>query len=488
VGYPCFFSRNTNIKTYIMRIANMARTQITRNNIKDRNLTGASLADDLKFYDETKNYNSGDRVFWQGIWYEASNSVTGTDEGDLSNSPDQSPTYWSVVKSLIYNSYPSASQSFTNASRITIAFDTERKNEPSNIITTASNGELTFNSNGNFILTVSVTYDNTSNNRDTIYSYVQYDTGSGWTDITSAKLYNYSRNSADGEGTSSITFPLSASSGDKLRVQCIARNSDTINTVPDGMNLTIVATSGGAGPKGEKGDKGDDGVQGDIVWRGAYNSSTTYNENDAVENNGSSYVCLNDGTSGDAPPSSNWDLIAQKGTNGSGSTVNVSDSSTSLPNTPHNTLNFTGDITATDSGSGVAEISYTTPKNTYMVPIWAEENAALAANTYEWAFGNGANTPNGHGVSIYVPSGYSCSVVALSLNIRQGTATVELELNGALQGSNCDVSVNSGTANTNDSFTPVSVSNNDIINFHTVTQNNTGGPNVITAWLKYTEN
>jgi hypothetical protein len=92
------------------------------------------------------------------------------------------------------------------------------------------------------------------------------------------------------------------------------------------------------------------------------------------------------------------------------------------------------------------------------------------------------------GVSVYVPSGYSCSVVALSLNIRQGTATVELELNGALQGSNCDVSVNSGTSNTNDSFTPISVSNNDIINFHTVTQNNTGGPNVITAWLKYTEN
>jgi hypothetical protein len=39
----------------------------------------------------------------------------------------------------------------------------------------------------------------------------------------------------------------------------------------------------------------------------------------------------------------------------------------------------------------------------YMVPIWAEENATLNDGGYEWAFGNGANSPSNAGIAIYVP-------------------------------------------------------------------------------------
>jgi hypothetical protein len=77
----------------------------------------------------------------------------------------------------------------------------------------------------------------------------------------------------------------------------------------------------------------------------------------------------------------------------------------------------------------------------YMYSVWAEENAALgASNTYEWAFGNGANTPSDGGMTIYVPSGWTAEVVAMSLRVGGGTATVELVHNGTPQGSSQELS------------------------------------------------
>ncbi|MGH1447440.1 MAG: WD40 repeat domain-containing protein [Cognatishimia sp.] len=52
---------------------------------------------------------------------------------------------------------------------------------------------------------------------------------------------------------------------------------------------------------------------GAINPRGAYSAPATYNRMDAVEEAGSSYLCLTDGTTGDTPPSANWMLIAGKG-------------------------------------------------------------------------------------------------------------------------------------------------------------------------------
>ena len=128
------------------------------------------------------------------------------------------------------------------------------------------------------------------------------------------------------------------------------------------------------------------------------------------------------------------------------------------------------------------------PKNSYMTAIWAEENATIANSTFEWAFGNGANTPTNHGVTIYVPSGYTCSVVAMTATTdnNSGSSVIEANINGTNQGALCNVTL-SGRSGTNDSFTPVSLSNGDRLTFRTTTAGTNTGPNIVTAWIKYTE-
>ena len=121
----------------------------------------------------------------------------------------------------------------------------------------------------------------------------------------------------------------------------------------------------------------------------------------------------------------------------------------------------------------------------YIYPVWAEENAALGgSNTYEWAFGNGANTPSGGGMTVYVPTGWTCHVVAMSLRVGGGTATVELVHNGTPKGADCRVVLSEGQSATDEMATPLAIANNDYINFRTSSSSGTSGPCVVTAWLR----
>ena len=59
------------------------------------------------------------------------------------------------------------------------------------------------------------------------------------------------------------------------------------------------------------------GADGDISWTGTWSSSTTYTENQAVQYNGSAYVCLQGNSN--LIPSSNasvWSLMVSKGDSG----------------------------------------------------------------------------------------------------------------------------------------------------------------------------
>ena len=124
----------------------------------------------------------------------------------------------------------------------------------------------------------------------------------------------------------------------------------------------------------------------------------------------------------------------------------------------------------------------------YMYPVWAEENSTLgASNAYEWAFGNGANTPADGGMTVYVPSSWTCTVVAMSVRVGGGTATVELVHNGTPKGSACQVVLSSGQSATDEMATPLVIANNDYINFRTVSSASTSGPCVVTAWLRMVE-
>ena len=126
----------------------MARTQLDERSIRDGSLTGASFRSELMFYDETHDYTSGDRVYWKDKWFEAQNSITGGVEGDLSSTPDLNTTDWKEVTNVMWSAYPSAAQTF-NDTAVTLAFDTIRT---SNASVSLSAGEVTFNSDGNFIL------------------------------------------------------------------------------------------------------------------------------------------------------------------------------------------------------------------------------------------------------------------------------------------------------------------------------------------------
>lgn len=73
---------------------------------------------------------------------------------------------------------------------------------------------------------------------------------------------------------------------------------------------------GNTGSQGVQGNAGADGL--DINWLGAYSGATTYAVNDAVSYNGSSYICKLISTNNVPTNGTYWDLMAQKGTDGSG--------------------------------------------------------------------------------------------------------------------------------------------------------------------------
>lgn len=72
------------------------------------------------------------------------------------------------------------------------------------------------------------------------------------------------------------------------------------------LNLTL--------PKGDTGNTGPAG----IAWKGAWSSATAYVVNDAVTSGGSSYRCKVSHTNQAVTNATYWELIAQKGTDGTG--------------------------------------------------------------------------------------------------------------------------------------------------------------------------
>ena len=79
------------------------------------------------------------------------------------------------------------------------------------------------------------------------------------------------------------------------------------------------------------------GADGDITWHGEWSSSTTYTQNQAVQFNGSAYVCLQ-GNSNVIPPdnTSAWSVMVLKGDTGatgavgSAGTVTIGTTTTGL--------------------------------------------------------------------------------------------------------------------------------------------------------------
>jgi len=222
-----------------------------------------------------------------------------------------------------------------------------------------------------------------------------------------------------------------------------------------------------------------------------YDETRNYSSGDTVNWQGDVYEAVNDitpraeGDLSEAPDvSSNWQKIVDLNNR-----LIISKDSTNLQNTPHGTINFKESsdaiINAVDAGNDTADVSITV-KHKYMVPIWAEENAGLKAGNTEWAFGNGANTPIQDGLTVFVPNGYSCKAIAMSLTIHAGSAEVELVINGTRTGESVatDTAVSNGNATT---INPITINNSDRINFRTKAASGTDNPNVATVWLEFTQ-
>jgi len=128
-------------------------------------------------------------------------------------------------------------------------------------------------------------------------------------------------------------------------------------------------------------------------------------------------------------------------------------------------------------------------RNQYVMPIWAEENSTLgASNTYEWAYGNGANTPATGGIPLFIPSGWTATVVAVGCNLgASGNATIEVVLNGTPQGTSAEVVATGGGTHLTTLGTPLSVSSGDLLNFRTKSSSSTGTPNYAVMYIKVIE-
>jgi hypothetical protein len=75
---------------------------------------------------------------------------------------------------------------------------------------------------------------------------------------------------------------------------------------------------GGEGPEGKEGKEGKEGPQGAGVWRGEWNTITSYAKGDMVQEGGSTYISLKAENKNNIPSSLGtwWALLAGKGTEG----------------------------------------------------------------------------------------------------------------------------------------------------------------------------
>lgn len=116
--------------------------------------------------------------------------------------------------------------------------------------------------------------------------------------------------------------------------------------------------------------------------------------------------------------------------------------------------------------------------------IWAEESSDLNPNTldgYQWAFGNGDNTPVNSGLVLLE----NCQLIALGLNIvGSGVASVKAIKNGSETGKIVAVETGTKTGFTNFDDNPIDYARGDILNFRTATGSSSSNKARVTAMFK----
>lgn len=136
--------------------------------------------------------------------------------------------------------------------------------------------------------------------------------------------------------------------------------------------------------------------------------------------------------------------------------------------------------TGADAGTGDVTISTTSTSGYTVFSIWAEDNASLDVNAFEWAFGNGSNTPLNDGVVIPI----DCELFAMGLNVQGGSATVRavIDSNSSLS----DYQVAAAAPQGSVTFgTPLAITAGQLINFRTIASSGADtNQGRVSAWFR----
>ena len=112
--------------------------------------------------------------------------------------------------------------------------------------------------------------------------------------------------------------------------------------------------------------------------------------------------------------------------------------------------------------------------------LFAEEAGALGSNNFEWAFGNGDDSPSGFGITLP----FDCQLLAITLDTVNGSGTVEARRNQVSTGLQV-------TSDGNDRHAVAEASGSinfdagDVLGFRTVTAMDAGQGGKVAAWFKW---
>lgn len=137
-----------------------------------------------------------------------------------------------------------------------------------------------------------------------------------------------------------------------------------------------------------------------------------------------------------------------------------------------------GDLLVWD---GVNFVPQETDNGYTIFNMWAEESGALEDNGFEWAYGNGDNTPNGHGLVIPV----DCELWAMSLDHEGGVNTIVRAVHNSNTGLSDYQVETSGAEQGFITFPiPLTITAGDVVNFRTISRSDEGTSGRVTAWFR----
>lgn len=148
---------------------------------------------------------------------------------------------------------------------------------------TASGTDITIQTTGNYLFNFNCLMDVVGTARYTAQSWIERDTGSGFSEVFGTRTGTYHRTTGDGLDNANINAYLELNAGDVLQVVSQADTNNVIRTVGNGCRITMDRKDnsngfqGPQGPTGPQGPAGTDGTNGGGWGTDGVTTSTTQN-------------------------------------------------------------------------------------------------------------------------------------------------------------------------------------------------------------------